>query len=34
MLPLTFNKADYEKVRPNDKVSILGLESFAPGTQL
>jgi len=35
MLPLTFNnKADYDKVRPDDKVSILGLESFAPGTQL
>merc|ERR1711937_350796 len=35
MLPLTFNnKADYDKVRPDDKVSLLGLESFAPGTQL
>ena len=34
MLPLTFNKADYDKVRPNDKVSILGLETFAPSTQL
>ena len=35
MLPLTFsNKADYDKVRPDDKVSILGLETFAPGTQL
>merc|ERR1711862_513053 len=35
MLPLTFNnKADYDKVRPDDKVSLLGLESFAPGTQI
>jgi len=35
MLPLTFaNKADYDKVRPDDKVSILGLESFTPGKQL
>jgi len=35
MLPLTFNdKADYEKVRPDDKVSILGLESFQPGVAL
>merc|ERR1739838_144143 len=35
MLPLTFNdKADYDLVRPDDKVSLLGLESFAPGTQL
>jgi len=35
MLPLTFNdKADYEKVRPDDKVSILGLESFQPGEAL
>merc|ERR1712233_14466 len=35
MLPLTFNnKADYELVRPDDKVSIVGLESFQPGKQL
>merc|ERR1711881_374265 len=35
MLPLTFNnKADYEKVKPDDKVSILGLESFQPGVAL
>merc|ERR1712038_1249346 len=35
MLPLTFNdKADYDKVRPDDKVSIVGLESFQPGKQL
>ena len=35
MLPLTFNnKADYDLVRPDDKVSIVGLETFQPGTQL
>jgi len=35
MLPLTFNdKADYEKVKPDDKVSILGLETFQPGVPL
>lgn len=35
MLPLTFNnKADYDLVRPDDKVSIVGLETFAPGGQL
>jgi len=35
MLPLTFSdKADYDKVRPDDKVSIVGLESFQPGKQL
>jgi len=35
MLPLTFNdKADYDKVRPDDKVSILGLETFQPGEPL
>jgi len=35
MLPLTFNnKADYDKVQPDDKVSILGLESFTPGQPL
>jgi len=35
MLPLTFNdKADYEKVKPDDKVSILGLETFQPGVAL
>ena len=32
MLPLTFNnKADYELVKPDDRVAIVGLESFAPG---
>ncbi|KAH9004612.1 aconitate hydratase [Lactarius hatsudake] len=35
MLALTFaDPADYEKVQPSDKVSILGLESFAPGKNL
>merc|ERR1711970_454499 len=35
MLPLTFNnKADYDLVRPDDKVSITGLETFAPGQPL
>lgn len=35
MLPLTFNnKADYDLVRPDDKVSIVCLETFAPGGQL
>jgi aconitate hydratase len=35
MLPLTFvNAADYDKVRPDDRVSIVGLSSFAPGKNL
>ncbi|CAD5224911.1 unnamed protein product [Bursaphelenchus okinawaensis] len=35
MLPLTFaNSADYDKVKPDDKVSIKGLKSFAPGQPL
>jgi aconitate hydratase len=35
MLALTFaNAEDYEKVQPNDRVTILGLESFAPGKNL
>jgi len=35
MLPLTFaDPADYEKVRPGDKISILGLTDFAPGVPL
>lgn len=35
MLALTFaDAADYEKVRPDDRVDILGLESFAPGKNL
>merc|ERR1712168_1011913 len=32
MLPLTFSdKADYDKIRPDDKISIVGLADFAPG---
>ncbi|EJD04673.1 aconitate hydratase [Fomitiporia mediterranea MF3/22] len=35
MLALTFvNPEDYEHVRPDDKVTIKGLESFAPGKNL
>ncbi|KAA1479412.1 aconitate hydratase [Dentipellis sp. KUC8613] len=35
MLALTFaDAADYERIKPSDKVSILGLESFAPGKNL
>lgn len=35
MLPLTFSdKADYEKVVPDDKVAITGLEDFQPGKPL
>ena len=35
MLALTFvDPADYDKIQPSDKVSILGLESFAPGKNL
>jgi aconitate hydratase len=35
MLPLTFaDPKDYEKIEPSDKVSIVGLKSFAPGKSL
>jgi|UniRef100_A0AC35FJC3 aconitate hydratase len=35
MLPLTFaNPADYDKIQPSDKISIVGLTSFAPGKPL
>merc|ERR1712117_323793 len=35
MLPLTFdNKADYDTLQTGDRVSITGLESFAPGVPL
>lgn len=35
MLALTFaNPADYDKVRQDDKVTLLGFESFAPGKPL
>lgn len=32
MLPLTFaNSADYDKIRPDDRISLLDLDTFAPG---
>ncbi|XP_012058454.1 PREDICTED: probable aconitate hydratase, mitochondrial [Atta cephalotes] len=32
LLPLTFsNPADYDKIQPNDKISLLGLNDLAPG---
>jgi len=32
LLPLTFdNPQDYDKIRPDDKISIIGLPSLAPG---
>jgi aconitate hydratase len=35
MLGLTFaNPADYDKIRQDDKVSILGFDTFTPGKQL
>ena len=35
MLALTFaDPADYDKVQPSDKVSILGLDNFSPGKNL
>ncbi|KAG5643352.1 hypothetical protein DXG03_001034 [Asterophora parasitica] len=35
MLALTFvDPADYDKVKPSDRVDILGLETFAPGVNL
>lgn len=35
MLALTFvDPADYDKIRPTDRVDIQGLESFAPGKNL
>jgi aconitate hydratase len=35
MLALTFaNKNDYDKVREDDKISILGLSNFNPGENL
>jgi aconitate hydratase len=35
LLPLTFvNKADYDKVREDDRVSILGLKTLTPGKNL
>ncbi|MBN3293112.1 ACON protein, partial [Polypterus senegalus] len=35
LLPLTFaDPADYDKIRPDDKISIQGLKKFAPGKPL
>ncbi|ORX63926.1 aconitate hydratase [Basidiobolus meristosporus CBS 931.73] len=35
VLPLTFaNPADYDKIKPSDNVSIIGLTSFTPGKPL
>ncbi|XP_015240241.1 PREDICTED: aconitate hydratase, mitochondrial-like [Cyprinodon variegatus] len=35
LLPLTFsNPSDYDKIRPDDKISIKGLKTFAPGKPL
>ena len=35
LLPLTFNNPDdYTRVRPDDKVSLLGLTSLAPGSKV
>merc|ERR1719295_1788017 len=35
MLPMTFaNPADYDKVKPDDKLSIKGLKDFAPGSSV
>jgi len=35
MLPLTFvNAADYDKIAPTDRISILGLTDFQPGKNL
>ncbi|CAB3379235.1 Hypothetical predicted protein [Cloeon dipterum] len=35
MLPLTFaNPADYDKIQPTSKISLLGLKDFAPGKPL
>merc|ERR1712168_820304 len=35
MLPLTFSDpADYDKVEPSDQITLLGLKTFAPGSQV
>merc|ERR1712032_503453 len=35
MLPLTFTDvADYDKIQPSDKITINGLDTFAPGLNL
>ena len=34
-MPLTFaDPSDYDKIRPEDEISITGLKSFAPGKSL
>jgi aconitate hydratase len=35
MLPLTFaDPKDYDKISPEDRLSIMGLKDFQPGKQL
>merc|ERR1712212_757493 len=35
MLPLTFaDTADYDKIKTGDKISLSGLKTFAPGSQV
>jgi len=35
VLPLTFaNPSDYSKIKPSDRVSLVGLKNLAPGTQV
>ncbi|KAL0893321.1 hypothetical protein ABMA27_014912 [Loxostege sticticalis] len=35
LLPMTFaNPADYDKIKPDDKISLLGLKDLAPGKQV
>ena len=35
MLPLTFaDPADYDKIQTGDKISLSGLKTFAPGSQV
>merc|ERR1712142_1149013 len=35
MLPLTFaDTADYDKIKPSDQISIVGLDTFSPGKPL
>lgn len=32
MLPLTFaNPADYDKIQPSDRISLIGLKNLEPG---
>ncbi|MCQ9140762.1 aconitate hydratase, partial [Bacillus amyloliquefaciens] len=35
LLPLTFaNPADYDKIKPDDKISLVGLKDLTPGKQV